>query len=415
MEAFTLLKYWKGGGISGIGGGYSDGADTRGGISNATKTTMVDDNSDRCGGDGDDDDGGFFDLEFPEDGVVVLEEKGSLESGEEVVLCCSEETVEGDDEILSLSSSENGSEVVVTVGSEGKTPPLLMKPAAKLKFLISGLKKLPALPPLPALQLQQRKQKPPRETDTNQEKVKDNNNNNTVKKKIFAVKFNVYEVPFMSLFTKDTNGSRSGADVVVTEEKVSNTLTDTTTTTSEEEVEEVDNGNNYNKDVMRKYLSKIKPLYIRVSKKYSDKVPVVSSEQSIDSSDDTKTNQEPEEKSEPAKQPALPPKLVKVDAKGKGLVRKQFGKSKSASSMVHSIPVQGGKRDDSLLQQEDGIQSAILHCKNSFNVSTTIVEAKTGTTLPPLWRSVSDPCSHQKSTAAGKKLEDQNHVVVMDS
>ncbi|GAB2234907.1 hypothetical protein Drorol1_Dr00004177 [Drosera rotundifolia] len=403
MEAFTLLKYWKGGGI---GGSYSDGVDTRGGTSNVTTTTMVDDNSD---GGGDDDDGGFFDLEFPEDEVVVLDEKETLESGEEVVLFCSEETVEeGNDEVLSLSASENGSQVVVTVGSEGKTP-LLVKPAAKLKFLISGLKKLPALPPLPALQLQQRKQKP-REMDTNEEKVNDNNNS-TAKKKIFTDKFNVDEVPFVSLFIGDTNGSRSSDKRV----KVSNTLSDTTTTASEEQEEEVENGNNYNKDVMRKYLSKIKPLYIRVSKKYIDKVPVVSSEQSIDSSDDTKTNQEPEEKSEPAKQPALPPKLAKVDAKGKGLVRKQFGKSKSASSMVHSIPVQGGKRDDSLLQQEDGIQSAILHCKNSFNVATTIVEAKTGTTLPPLWRSVSDPCSHQKSTTAGKKPEDQNNVVVMDS
>uniref|UniRef100_A0A7N0US54 Membrane-associated kinase regulator 2 n=1 Tax=Kalanchoe fedtschenkoi TaxID=63787 RepID=A0A7N0US54_KALFE len=42
--------------------------------------------------------------------------------------------------------------------------------------------------------------------------------------------------------------------------------------------------------------------------------------------------------------------------------RAQLGKSRSASSV--------SRRDDSLLEHDEGIQSAILHCKRSFNSST---------------------------------------------
>jgi len=46
---------------------------------------------------------------------------------------------------------------------------------------------------------------------------------------------------------------------------------------------------------------------------------------------------------------------------------------KSKSNVVHSavLPnkIASKRRDDSLLEQENGIQSAILHCKRSFNAS----------------------------------------------
>nr|XP_008376663.2 probable membrane-associated kinase regulator 5 isoform X2 [Malus domestica] len=46
------------------------------------------------------------------------------------------------------------------------------------------------------------------------------------------------------------------------------------------------------------------------------------------------------------------------------VVCKNLGKSKSATVMA-APPVQ--RRDDSLLLHNDGIQSAILHCKRSFS------------------------------------------------
>ncbi|XP_010270646.1 PREDICTED: probable membrane-associated kinase regulator 2 [Nelumbo nucifera] len=57
---------------------------------------------------------------------------------------------------------------------------------------------------------------------------------------------------------------------------------------------------------------------------------------------------------------------------GLRVVCKHLGKSRLASSAVAAVqPVgfQARRCDDSLLQQQDGIQSAILHCKRSFNAS----------------------------------------------
>ncbi|KAJ6418725.1 hypothetical protein OIU84_001991 [Salix udensis] len=51
------------------------------------------------------------------------------------------------------------------------------------------------------------------------------------------------------------------------------------------------------------------------------------------------------------------------------VVTRHLGKSKSASATTGVSPPIASRRDDSLLLQHDGIQSAILHCKKSFNSS----------------------------------------------
>lgn len=51
------------------------------------------------------------------------------------------------------------------------------------------------------------------------------------------------------------------------------------------------------------------------------------------------------------------------------IVTRNLGKSRSASSAVGVAPPSIRRRDDSLLEQHDGIQGAILHCKKSFNSS----------------------------------------------
>lgn len=114
----------------------------------------------------------------------------------------------------------------------------------------------------------------------------------------------------------------------------------------------------FSKDLMQKYLNLIKPLYVKVSKRYSDKIKL-SDELSVGS-------------------PASSPATMAVPRKEKqgnipaGIrgVCKHLGKSKS-SSAIGAVPVVN-RRDDSLLQQHDGIQSAILHCKRSFNGSRGI-------------------------------------------
>ncbi|KAH6763856.1 hypothetical protein C2S51_015105 [Perilla frutescens var. frutescens] len=57
---------------------------------------------------------------------------------------------------------------------------------------------------------------------------------------------------------------------------------------------------------------------------------------------------------------------------GLKVVRKHLGKSRSASTAAAAAPpakVVSDRRDDSLMQLQDGIQGAILHCKKPFNTS----------------------------------------------
>ncbi|CAI9274098.1 unnamed protein product [Lactuca saligna] len=114
----------------------------------------------------------------------------------------------------------------------------------------------------------------------------------------------------------------------------------------------------FSKDVVHKYLNLIKPLYIKVSKKSNDKV------------------KSPDQTSFPSSSPATAPVYSpRKEEKPSGRtvfkeVRKHLGKSRSSSSSsatIKSIPSPASRKDDSALQQQDGIQSAILHCKRSYN------------------------------------------------
>ncbi|TYJ07038.1 hypothetical protein E1A91_A12G276300v1 [Gossypium mustelinum] len=106
------------------------------------------------------------------------------------------------------------------------------------------------------------------------------------------------------------------------------------------------------KDLVHKYLNVIKPLYTKISKKHSQT-------HKFEVSGDLSTLS-------PATSPAT---VYSVKEKqGNTNIKagyKHLGKSRSASAAASPI----SRRDDSLLLQHDGIQSAILHCKRSFNSS----------------------------------------------
>ncbi|KAK7280304.1 hypothetical protein RJT34_25366 [Clitoria ternatea] len=50
------------------------------------------------------------------------------------------------------------------------------------------------------------------------------------------------------------------------------------------------------------------------------------------------------------------------------IASKHLGKSRLPSSTVVEVGSPTNRSDVTLLQQHDGIQSAILHCKRSFNL-----------------------------------------------
>lgn len=156
----------------------------------------------------------------------------------------------------------------------------------------------------------------------------------------------------------------------------------------------------FSKDVIQKYLKLIKPLYVKVSKRYTDKLDLsdlystaspVSSPVTVPSI----TPKKPVRKKEEAgvKQGSIPA--------GLRVVCKHLGKSRSASAAVGTVSPASSRRDDSLLQQHDGIQSAILHCKKSFNSSKE---------SPLLSRSTSDPSQEILIVASRKSTGEENAV-----
>ncbi|GKV31248.1 hypothetical protein SLE2022_402880 [Rubroshorea leprosula] len=117
--------------------------------------------------------------------------------------------------------------------------------------------------------------------------------------------------------------------------------------TKTEELFRDDSSKRFSKDVIHKYLNRLK-----ASKKQTEKSKS-SGDVSIPS---------------PASSPAtMYSTKEKQRCKTAGIrgVCKHLGKSKSASATASQM----SRRDDSLLLQHDGIQSAILHCKTSFNSS----------------------------------------------
>jgi hypothetical protein len=120
--------------------------------------------------------------------------------------------------------------------------------------------------------------------------------------------------------------------------------------------------------VMHKYLKMVKPLYIRVSRRYSHGEK---SSEKVEAEIATEGETVVESEENNAKSQNQNQKQGNIPA-GLRVVYKHLGKSRSASSAVAASPpvlVSSKRRDDSLLQQQDGIQGAILHCKRSFNAS----------------------------------------------
>ncbi|CAI9094198.1 OLC1v1029892C1 [Oldenlandia corymbosa var. corymbosa] len=464
MEAFSLLKYWRGGG----------GVFTRDAVCNqssssfsssgsTTIVTTVTPNS-SSSSDSDDegnDDGPFFDLEFtlPDDDddekdsghnraknqlaesdvavmapqVVVLRESGSRDcnvdekefSGEGDV---SNEDDDDDDQndgaaeinftISSCSTGDPNDSAVFPTGSSSDpvnaaasetTPkfpvPSILKSATK--FRVQMLKFNKSKKPTKSeargkKTLQKEEQAELKEKRAaGSEDPKPNNTNN----KLLTVKLKVEEVlPLVSLlFSRDHSNSSANSKGLISNSnsktnkrngfEIDGDITDfsgennATSSSSEDEKK-------FAKELMNKYLKKVKPLYVRVSKRYGDKLRFSGQ---LGSALKSATVPPPD----CAQKPPLP--VVEASEEGtvaeeegavtnnnvllKGqkqgnlqaglrVVCKHLGKSRSASA---SAPAPGPgpaagtessrRRDDSLLLQQDGIQSAIMHCKRSFNAS----------------------------------------------
>ncbi|XP_073135239.1 probable membrane-associated kinase regulator 2 [Henckelia pumila] len=442
MEAFSLLKYWRT--PSGETGGCS--------VITAENTTVVQplaaaktiftSTSAASPESSDGEDGPYFDLEFamPEDESDNEEESSEKtegnyqgsprtangnetesENGGEELSESEKEDEEEEEEgevmnitvtsdqnhELTLSPSEEvlfkGSLVSVEPGSiilndseeNSRFPVFLLKSATKFRVLLLKLKKSKSVNGI--LEKAEKMEKIEANGHESSSPLEFQVKQSTLSGKFLTVMCKAEEVrmPLVSLFTKDNSSkSKHGGKCTKNNEEDS----DSTAASEERKL---------TKEVVQKYIKMVKPLYVRVSKRYVEKLKFsgqlnfsagaskrggavsVTAEKGGRETTKSAASSAGSVNSTHPKQASINNNLQA----GLKVVRKHLGKSRSASA-IDTPPLPPGKmassrRDDSLLQIHDGIQGAILHCKKSFN-ATREVESSV------LSRSVSDP-SYEKS------------------
>ncbi|CAD6233534.1 unnamed protein product [Miscanthus lutarioriparius] len=372
MESFSFLKYLRGGVVAGA---------QRAPAAAAATTTIAASASaceDGGGGDGNDDDASFFDLEF----AVPGDESAASDAEEERVEF--NFAVAAGEDVVAPGAAEAGAETEAEAEAEAAPvppPAPLLRPATRFRVLLLKLRK-PKAPATADGTCASAAVAPRQQAVASQ----------------FLIKFRVEDAPLASLFTRDNSSrtSDAGADrpaaAAAGPQQQQQEVAASASITAEER--------RFAKEVVLRYLSKIKPLYVKVSRRYGERLRFGGT-----ASEGEETDVEPDPSPAPspshspsqapsssatAPAPAPQPVVVACGVRaprasvpaGLKQVCKRLGKSRSASSAVAAAPSPGAhapaaagtgpqpqRRDDSLLQVQDSIQSAIAHCKRSFHAS----------------------------------------------
>ncbi|XP_020099026.1 probable membrane-associated kinase regulator 2 [Ananas comosus] len=327
METLSLLKYWHG------------AAAASAPIVTATATAAAVETDENHNDDEEDDEGSFFDLEFavPADEDAVDRESSAAESDDEAegefnfdvsgegprsgALSPSDDIFFKGGKLVQL---EPPSVVIAPSDSDPKPqlPISLLKSATKLRVFMLGLRKSRSAA---ADEPDGGAAAPAATSPKHQGPSK------------FFVRFKVEEVPIVSLFTRD-NSSRVSAS------KEAKPAEDA----AAEETR-------FAKEAVKRYLSKIKPLYVRVSKRYTEKLRFATHPRSggsaaaaaaariVAGGEGDETDGEAE-----GAGPAPPPHTALVACGVKGprasvpaglrVVCKRLGKSRSASAAAEAAP-----------------------------------------------------------------------------
>ncbi|KAJ3694573.1 hypothetical protein LUZ60_010053 [Juncus effusus] len=353
METFSLLKYWRGGGAAAASPAGAIPGRTTTISSSVLSPTVSSSLSDS------EEEGSFFDLEF------AVQDESELSATEIHLSSASDlDLLQSDPVSPSTEMFFKGNSIVISSDPDTKPisqfPVSLLKSATKMRVFLLGLAK-------------------------SRPGLSDSSPVSTIaspKPKFLIV----------SMFSRDAGGKQQ-------------------TKSSKEEATVTAEEKKFAKEVVLKYLNKFRPLYVRVSKRYGDKLRFSTGEGDETDAETEATVVEPPvappapsapspaKKSDVSDSDANHPVVVACGVRaprasmpaGIKQVYKRLGKSRSASAAAPPAkaaePVALQRRDDSLLQQEDGIQSAIAHCKRSFNSPSSSSSGSDS----PLQRSMSDP------------------------
>ncbi|CAN8245414.1 unnamed protein product [Cochlearia groenlandica] len=399
MEAFSLLNYWKntssGGGVSSGLSFFPPSTDSSCRYSGEATTIVTSVSATETEDETlDEDDGPFFDLKFsapPEEEEDNGEDSDCTYGGCELKFALS--PCSGGEDRVDPGRDFSPSDDVYFKGQiiEEAEPPFaeteqtcsvkapaaqlsasILKSATKLRVFMLGMKKSKLIQDKSEANFGSSLHPPQPPSNSPESRQK-----STVTANLKAE-----EVPIISLFARDSSSSSSssssskkqnGNESVVSEEN----------------------------RFVQKYLKKVKPLYVRVSRRYGEKLK--HSDQLTLASSAPSTRSTVGKTESPVSTISHKQRNVNIlIPAGLKVVRKHLGKSRSSSSTteatttpsstaktVATTTAESRRRDDSLLQQQDSIRSAILHCKRSFNSSRD----KDSSVLP---RSVSDPSSYDK-------------------
>lgn len=325
MESFSLLKYWRSGGGAAITGAFrSSTSRSASAVALRPSSAMVDD----CGYD---DDGPFFDLVFSdipadsdsEQGMVNFELSSARCGGDalrsEGFSPSSDLFFNG--KLVPLDSSSS----IVIAASEYKPhfpAAALLKTATKFRVFLLRLRKPrpTATDPIdiPGFSASSPKPPPPQGHQSN-----------------FFVKFKAEEVPLISFFIRDGASRKHSPGCLPAK-------------ASAEDRVALAEERRFAGEVVQKYLSAIKPLYVRVSR-YGEKLRLPGEPMPVEEAAD---------------------RAVAGIGKGLKVGGRRLGKSRPQPATVAAVRSPPGqvsqRRDDSLWEQQDGIQSAIAHCKRSL-------------------------------------------------
>ncbi|KAG8375037.1 hypothetical protein BUALT_Bualt10G0058000 [Buddleja alternifolia] len=393
MEAFSLLKYWRTTPTTTPDSTANTRATTKTIVASAAAVTTYSSS--------DGEDGPYFDLEFshPDQDSDAEQEPSAKTQQSELQVQNSDENeteteTESDDDEEEEEEEEEEGELKFAVASNecadenhvalspsdelffkgdlvsiepssillngpeenSKFPVNLLKSATKFRVLLLKLKKSKS-------EKIEEEGAAERENNSSHGKVSSRGGSG----KFFTVKFKVEEVsPLVSLFARDNSSKEihnSGK-----EESDTNMGSDDQKKLAKE-------------ILVQKYLKMVKPFYVRVSKRYVEKLKFSGHLGSKGGGGGAPAPPSPAAEKGGEGDKAAAPINVKNHSKqgnmnlqaGLKVVRKHLRKSRSASAAVSAAPpakmTASNRRDDSLLQLQDGIQGAILHCKKSFNAS----------------------------------------------
>ncbi|MFS8003779.1 putative membrane-associated kinase regulator [Helianthus anomalus] len=361
MEAFSLLRYWRTT-TNAAGTNTTTNAD----VSTSTTTIITTQSSET---DDDNDHGPFFDLEFnfpaeeeeeddDDDAVDVKQAaaENKVLKNAEAENSDEEEDVDGSDE--SGDEEEDESELKFTLIDSDSSGDVNVSVSPSDELFFNG-----GFVPVEQQQTAEIRSKPFHSQSQSQSQPRVLLMKSATKFRVMMLKLKKIK----STETTDSNCSSSKEDAPIVSlfkrhnsskalKKRENDVVEPVSVSSEEK--------KFSKEAVHKYLRKVKPLYVRVSNRYSEKLKFTGQ---LKKSKSEVT--EKESKSEVSEPPVL--KQGNLPA-GLRVVCKHLRKSRSAFTAVAAAPsgaVPSNRRDDSLIQQQDGIQSAILHCKRSFKAS----------------------------------------------